>query len=93
MPERRLGDIIDPVVRTIVQLTEEQHAALRELAAARSTSIAALVREGVEQVLAEREQRRARRIAAMDELAALGLRGPGDLGREHDRYLGELDEW
>lgn len=81
------------MIRTVIQLTEEQHAALRRLAAARSTSMAALVREGVDGVLAEPDRQRWRRGQAIDALVELGARGPGDLARDHDRYLAEQDEW
>jgi hypothetical protein len=77
------------VVRTIVQLRTEQHARLRELAGDRGTSIAALVREGVDEVLREDADARRRRAEAIDALAALGARGPADLGRRHDDYLDE----
>jgi len=54
------------VIRTIVQLSEEQHAALRELARSRGTSVAALVREGVDGLLEARDERRRRRVAAIE---------------------------
>jgi hypothetical protein len=78
------------VVRTIVQLREDQHDRLRELAADRGTSIAALVRKGVDEVLRDDDGARRRRIDAVDQLASLGARGPADLGRRHDAYL---EEW
>ena len=39
------------MIRTMVQLTEEQLKALKELAKARKTSVASLVRESVEQYM------------------------------------------
>ncbi len=77
------------MVRTIVQLREEQHARLRQLAADRGTSIAALVREGVDGMLRDDADTRQRRVDAIDELTSLGARGPADLGRRHDAYLDE----
>ena len=78
------------MVRTIVQLREDQHERLRELAADRGTSIAALVRDGVDEVLRDDDGARRRRVEAIEQLAALSSRGPADLGRRHDAYL---DEW
>lgn len=78
------------MVRTIVQLREEQHARLRALAAARGTSMAALVREGVDEVLRGDGEALGRRVEAIDQLQSMGARGPADLGRHHDAYL---DEW
>lgn len=78
-------------MRTIIQLREEQHVRLRELAQVRGTSIAALVREGVDEVLGEQERRRRERSNAIDELTGLGATGPPDLARDHDRHLADLE--
>jgi hypothetical protein len=78
------------VIRTQVQLTEEQLRRLKRLAADRDVSIAELVRNGVDTILDTAESGsqtdRARRA-----LAALGRFRSGrfDVAREHDRYLAE----
>ena len=78
------------VIRTQVQLTEEQLRRLKRLAADRDVSIAELVRNGVDTILDAAESGsqtdRARRA-----LAALGRFRSGrfDVAREHDRYLAE----
>ncbi|HZS91888.1 MAG TPA: CopG family transcriptional regulator [Chloroflexota bacterium] len=75
------------MIRTQIQLTEEQAQALRDLAARRGVSLAELVRQGVERILAESERREKRQRA----LAVLGRfdAGPSDVATNHDRYLAE----
>ena len=89
MTDAGRGDIVSRVVRTIVQLREEQHARLQQLAAVRGTSIAALVRQGVDEILGDDAEARQHREYAIDDLASLEARGPADLGRRHDAYLDE----
>jgi len=76
------------VVRIQVQLTEEQLASLKRLAARRGVSVSELVRQGVDAVLRgpQAEQERLRRERAR---AAAGRfrSGLGDLAEAHDRYL------
>ena len=74
------------MIRTIVQLTEPQAAALRTLAARRGVSVAELVRQGVDRVLAEDE--RATQVARVMKLAGVAS-GPSDLAVHHDDYLAE----
>jgi hypothetical protein len=66
---------------------EEQVSALRELAAQRKVSIASLVREGVERILADNTETEKWRRAA----AVLGRfqGGPHDVSTNHDKYLAE----
>lgn len=52
--------------------------------------MAALVREGVDEVLRDDGDALGRRVEAIDQLQSMGARGPADLGRHHDAYL---DEW
>jgi Arc/MetJ-type ribon-helix-helix transcriptional regulator len=78
------------MVRTQVQLTEQQQAALRRLSAATGRSVADLVREGIERMLAsrvtpDRETRVARAIA----LAGRYSSGRSDGSAEHDKHLAE----
>lgn len=78
------------MIRIQVQLTEEQLAALKRLAARRGVSISELVRQGVDVILRgpQAEQERLRRERAR---AAAGRfrSGLGDLATAHDRYLVE----
>lgn len=75
------------MIRTQVQLTDEQSRRLRRLAAERGVSMAALIREGVERLLAADEPARDRDRA----LAVVGRYGSGvpDVSEEHDRYLAD----
>ena len=77
------------MVRTQVQLPEQQFRALRAVAARRGVSMAELLRQAVETLL--------RSSPPPDDYcwarasAAIGLfnSGLGDLAEEHDRYLDE----
>lgn len=78
------------MIRTQIQLTDEQARALREVAARESLSIAEVVRRGVETVLRERhvaseEEIRRRAVAAAGRFHS----GGHDLAVEHDRELAE----
>lgn len=81
------------MVRTQVQLDDEQFEQLKRLASAEGVSMAELIRRGVEAILS-RSDRGARH---RDFLAALGtMRGanvPSDLAVNHDKYLNEGDRW
>lgn len=81
------------MVRTQIQLTDEQVARLRKVIASENTSIAAAVREALEMWLATREQpdretlkRRAKEIAGMFDS------GTPDLVERLDEYLAEAYE-
>jgi ORF6N domain len=81
------------MVRTQIQLTEEQSVALKRMAAAEHISMAGIVRKAVDQVtrtgvLPEPEIRRRRAAAAAGRFHS----GCGDLAEEHDRYLAEAYE-
>ena len=78
------------MVRTQVSLTDEQMAGLRRLAAQHQVSIAAAVREAVDDALArsDRRTRRARARRAIADRQSPG--GPPDLAESHDRYLDDL---
>jgi len=75
------------VVRTQIQLTDEQATALKRLAAERGVSMATLVREGVDRVVGEdgREAKRRRALAVVGKYRS----GHTDIARDHDRYLAE----
>jgi len=79
------------MVRTQIQLTEEQARSLREIARARDSSIAELIRTSVDGVLRSepgpsREERRRRAIAAAGTFHS----GVTDLSTDHDRHLGDI---
>ena len=75
------------MVRTIVQLTEEQASLLARAARRRGVSKAAVVREALDAVLAreggDAELERALRAAGA------GASGVDDLAERHDDYLAE----
>ncbi|HHV54678.1 MAG TPA: CopG family transcriptional regulator [Firmicutes bacterium] len=78
------------MVRTQVQLTNEQSRALKRLAVARGVSVAELIREGVQLLIAtsggaEMEDRIKRAIAAAGRFRS----GVRDLATNHDNYLEE----
>lgn len=78
------------MVRTQIQLTEQQQAALRRLSASTGRSVADLIRQGVEALLSsaplpdKNEQvQRARRVAGRFRSGAT------DGSSDHDRHLAE----
>jgi len=76
------------MIRTQVSFGEKQYSALQLRAHERGMSMAALVREAVEDKLADGERARRNRTA----LSAIGVvRGKhGErIGQDHDRYLDE----
>jgi hypothetical protein len=79
------------MVRTQIQLTEEQAEALKRLATKRRISVAELIRQGVETLIrsvgtVSPEERRQRAIA----IAGRFRSGQSDLSTKHDEYLGEV---
>ena len=78
------------MVRTQIQLTEEQARALRRLAAAQHLSVAKLIRQGVDILLQSRksvdgEEKKKRAIAALGRFRS----GSRDVSKNHDKHLGE----
>ncbi|MFH1703713.1 MAG: ribbon-helix-helix protein, CopG family [Nitrospirota bacterium] len=78
------------MVRTQIQLTEEQAKAVKKIARARHLSVAELIRQAVDNLikastLIDVEERRKRAIDAAGRFRS-GLR---DLSTEHDKYLEE----
>ncbi|KAF0108410.1 MAG: hypothetical protein FD146_984 [Anaerolineaceae bacterium] len=87
--------------RMMIQLTEEQIKALKELAQARKTSVARLVRESVAQYVvvtnkdADREEKRRRALEFIrkiksGEIQSCDIEGKTDVARNHDKYLTEI---
>jgi len=86
----------------MVQLTEEQIRALKELAKARKTSVAKLVREGVDQYIVtapkeltyeEKRQRALEFIRQLKEgkIQYHDIEGKTDVSVNHDKYLAGID--
>ena len=79
------------MVRTQIQLEERQAALLKEMAAERDLSVAELIRRSIDSYLvamppkASREEQKERAIRAAGRFRS----GVTDLGKNHDRYLGE----
>lgn len=93
------------MIRTMVQLTEEQLNALKELAKARNVSIASLVRESVEQYVTtatQKTEHEEKRLQALEfirkikngEIQSHDIEGKTDVSVNHDKYLEEIyDSW
>jgi hypothetical protein len=78
------------MVRTQVQVTEQQLAALRHLSAESGRSISDLVREGVETVIGARHGlNRAERIRRALRASGRFSSGTKDGSAQHDRHLTE----
>lgn len=89
------------MIRTMVQLTEEQVKALKKLAKVRKTSMAQLVRESVDQYIVTapreltREEKRQRALEFVrkiksGELQFHDIEGKTDVAINHDKYLDEI---
>ncbi len=81
------------MVRTQIQLTPDQAATLKRLAADRGVSMAELVRQSVDDLIARsgaatQEQLRRRALSAIGILQG----GPTDLSTRHDDYAAEAYE-
>jgi hypothetical protein len=79
------------MIRTQIQLTEEQSRRLKQLAEQDNVSVAELVRRSVDRYLRDRqymppEERRERLLS----VAGIGRSGVTDLGESHDRHLAEI---
>lgn len=74
------------MVRTQIQLTEEQAARVRRLAAQRGQSFAAVIRDAVDRLPDDEAERNARFERALEAARnATGGSGKHDIAREHDR--------
>ena len=73
------------MTRLQIMLTEEQDRRLKELARKRKTSKARLVREGVELVLQQKQDKM--RDSLLDLIGQAGRIGRKDVSRRHDAYL------
>lgn len=78
------------MIRTQIQMTEEQAKALKELSARHGKSIAELIRMGVDALLqSQGEISEKERIQRALSVVGKFRTGDTDLAQEHDRYLGE----
>ncbi len=80
------------MIRTQIQLSEDQSRKLKFLADIKGTSMAELIRVSVDAMLAttpifDREQLKQRALALAGQFS-----GPADLAEAHDRYLAEAYE-
>jgi predicted DNA-binding protein len=78
------------MIRTQIRLTDEQAWRLKALAAERSTSVAELIRQGVDDLLQraagpDMEEIRRRAIAVAGRFRS----GRSDISTNHDEYLAE----
>ncbi len=77
------------MIRTQIQITEEQARSLKRLAAKEGKSVAELIRISVDNLLRAGGTPDPN-IARQKALAAAGtLNGPENLAEEHDKYLAE----
>jgi 16S rRNA U516 pseudouridylate synthase RsuA-like enzyme len=75
------------MIRTQIQLTEEQARRLKRIAAERGISVSALIREAVQMAVAvdDGPARWQRALSAVGKFRS----GKKDVSVEHDRYLAE----
>lgn len=78
------------MVRTQVQLDEEQYAKLKSLAAARSESISQVVRDAVERLLSESEGRENWRRLRLVVGKFRDQDDATDVASRHDDYLADI---
>ncbi len=81
------------MIRTQIQLTEEQHKFLKEKAAEYNVSMAELVRRGVD-LLTEQETKPSREELKRRALSVVGIAsdvdGATEVSVNHDQYLAEI---
>lgn len=77
------------MIRTQVQLSEEQMETLREMSRTSRESVASLVRKAVDQFLATRKPDRLSLYRQALTVAGKYEAGVGDVSTAHDRYLEE----
>ena len=79
------------MVRTQIQLTEEQSRFLKRLAAERDVSVASLIREAIERLKdskdgPDREELKRRALSVVGMFRS----GKSDISVNHDKYLAEI---
>lgn len=87
------------MIRTMIQLTEDQAKALKKLARARKTSVAALVRESValyvsaDKSTTKHDEKRRRALEGLKKIKLAkykDIEGKKDVSINHDKYLAEV---
>ena len=79
------------MVRTQIQLTEEQRRKLKAASARRGVSIAELIRRGVDEFLSRESDRSTEDLFERARKAAGSFRsGRGDVSVRHDEHLAEI---
>ncbi len=78
------------MVRTQIQLTQDQATTLKKLAHLRHLSVAELIRQAVDNLIksssaADIEEMRKRALAVVGRFSS----GKRDISKEHDKYLAE----
>ena len=78
------------MVRTQIQLTEDQVKALKKIAVSRQVSVAKLIRRAVDTMIktstaADPEDRRERALESAGKFSS----GKSDISKKHDAYLSE----
>ncbi len=77
------------MIRTQIQLTEEQARQLKRLAAERGVSLAEVVRQAIDRTL-EQDERAIRWDRALEAVRRSHFRsGKSDISERHDEYLAE----
>lgn len=77
------------MVRTQIQLTDEQARRLRELSLSSNESVASLIRNAIDRFLITGKPNRAAQYRQALSLAGKYETGQPDMAIEHDRYLEE----
>jgi len=77
------------MVRTQVQLTQEQARLLKEVSRTSREPMAALIRKAVDQFLITRKPDRSALYRQASAIIGKYEAGVHDISMEHDRYLGE----
>jgi hypothetical protein len=77
------------MVRTQIQLTEEQAQALKRISAKQGKSVAELIRLCVDDLIRHRREPDPVELRQRAIQAAGKLNGPSDLSANHDQYLAD----
>jgi hypothetical protein len=78
------------MVRTQIQLTEDQVRAVKKLAMARGVSMAEFIRQAVERVIESHpDMDQEERLQRARNIAGKFCSGKSDVSRKHDAYLEE----
>jgi hypothetical protein len=77
------------MIRTQVQVTEEQARLLREISRTNQESLAGLIRRAVDQFLVNRKPDRSTLYRQASTIVGKYAAGAGDVSTSHDQYLEE----